>query len=83
MLEGIILGVVSWLSVLLSWWHLPEKVKRFCLEHPVLSDISAGLLTYLFLSSISKSLVAAVGAAISGLLINFSIMGAKWRQNAS
>lgn len=73
MIEGIALGVVSWLSLFMSWYHLPPKVKKFTLEHPVVADLSAGILVYFFLSSISKSIIAAVGAVVSGLLINFSL----------
>lgn len=82
MIEGLMLGFISWLSILLTWWHMPARVKDWCLNHPVISDITAGALTYFFLSSISKSLVAAVGAVFSGLLINLSIMGAHWSQDA-
>ena len=74
MIEGIILGCVSWISLVLSWWHLPEWIKRFTLRHPVMSDIAAGALVYFFLSSISKSLVAAIGAVFGGLLTNVSLL---------
>lgn len=78
MLEGLFLGLISWLSLIISWWHLPERIKRFCLNHPLLSDLSAGVFVYMVLSSISKSLVAAVGTVFAGLLVNFSILFAKW-----
>lgn len=76
MIEGLILGGVTWLSLVLTWWHLPNPFKTFTRKHPVISDVAASALTYLTLSSISKSLVAAVAAIFCGLLINFTIMGA-------
>ena len=78
MFEGLILGVISWISLLLSWWHLPEKIKTFTLKHPVLSDIVAGAFIYIMLSSISKSIVAAVGAIFGGLLTNITLALAFW-----
>ena len=74
MLPGIVLGIISWLSIMLSWWHLPEAIKNFTRKHPVLSDIAAGLLTFGLLSGISKSLVAVIGSVVTTLLINLSIM---------
>ena len=76
MIEGIVLGVVTWLSMMLTWWHLPDPLKKFTRNHPVMSDLAGSALVYLALSSVSKSLVAVVGAAVAGLLINFAIMGA-------
>lgn len=77
MIEGAILGLVSWASLMLSWWHFPEPIKKFTKSHPVISDISAGLFIYLMLSSVSKSLIAVVGAIVAGLLVNFTIMFSK------
>ena len=74
MFEGMILGCVAWLSIVLSWWHMPQWFKNFTLRHPVMSDIASGVLIYLFLSSISKSLVAAVGAIVGGLMTNISLL---------
>lgn len=74
MFEGLILGLISWLSLLLSWWHLPKPAKEFTKKHPVITDISSGLFIYFTLSSVSKSLIAVVGAITAGLLVNFTIM---------
>lgn len=73
MIEGLILGFISWLSLFMSWSHFPESIKKWTLRHPVITDLSTGVLVYLILSSISKSIVAAVGAVFSGLLVNLSL----------
>jgi ABC-type Fe3+ transport system permease subunit len=83
MIEGLILGVVSWLSILGTWWHLPKKAQNFTKQHPLISDIVASALAYILLSSVSKSLIAAVGAIICGLLINYTILGHSWINNES
>jgi len=76
MIEGLVLGGITWLSLLLTWFHLPSPFKNFTYRHPLLSDFFGSVTAYLALSAISKSLVAAVGAIFCGLLINFTIMGA-------
>lgn len=76
MIEGLVLGTITWLSLLLSWFHLPSPFKKFTYKHPLLSDLIGSVTAYLALSAISKSLAAAVGAIFCGLLINFTIMGA-------
>jgi hypothetical protein len=74
MVDGLVLGIFSWLSTILSWQHLPVRVKNWTLEHPIVMDLGMSLLTYYALSSISQSLVAAIATVVSGLLVNFSIM---------
>jgi hypothetical protein len=76
MIEGIILGCITWLSIMLTWSHLPNPLKRFTRNHPVMSDLTGSIIVYLVLSSVSKSLVAVIGAIVAGLLINFTILGA-------
>lgn len=83
MFEGLLLGVITWLSMVLTWWHLPNPFKRFTKRHPVMSDLVGSGLAYLALSAVSKSLVAVVGAVTCGLLINFTIMGAKLKDEHS
>lgn len=78
MYEAIILGVLSWMSLIISWWHLPQWFKNFTKRHPVISDLSAGLLIYFMLSSVSQSLIAVGGAVVAGLLTNFTIMLGKF-----
>ena len=78
MFEGIILGIITWLSLILSWWHLPQPVKGATKRHPLLTDLGGSLIAYLGLSAVSKSLVAVVGAIVTGLLINFTLLGAKY-----
>lgn len=73
-LEGMLLGFMSWLSLMLSWWHLPESIKSFTKRHPVFSDLFAAFLTFTILTSVSKSILAVIGTIFSGLLTNFTIM---------
>lgn len=77
MINGIVLGIITWLSIAISFYHFPQWIKRWLLKHPVISDIVASGTAFFFLSSISKSIIAVVGAIVAGLLINFSIMGIK------
>lgn len=83
MIEGLILGAISWISIVLSWWHMPSWFQNFTLKHPVISDFAAGALVYFFLSSVSKSLVAAVGAVFGGLLTNITLLIATHRSQAT
>ena len=78
MIEGIMLGFVTWLSFLLSWLHFPKLIKKFTKKHPFITDIISMGLAYALLTSISKSLIAAIGAVVTGLLVNFTIIGAVW-----
>lgn len=83
MVEGIVLGAVSWLSLLGTWWHMPSRIQIFTKRHPLFSDILASAMAYILLSSVSKSLVAAVGAIVCGLLVNMTILGYTWTSDES
>lgn len=77
MIEGIMFGVISYLSLILSWFHLPTPIKNFSKKHPLVTDVTASVLVYVLISSVSKSLVAVIAAISCGLFVNFTILGAK------
>ena len=79
MVDGLILGAITWLSFVLSWMHLPKWLKSATFKFPVISDIAAGALALLLLSGISKSLTAVIGAMVTGLLVNFTLIAGSKR----
>jgi len=72
--EGVILGILSWLSLVLSWQHLPRLIKSATKKHPLISDLVAIIIAYLFLSNISKSIIAVIGAITAGVLVNITLI---------
>ena len=79
MTTGLILGVLTWLSMIFSFIHLPEKVKAFLLNHFIITDILSILLTFLALSSISQSIASVIGSITCGLLVNVSLVINKYQ----
>jgi hypothetical protein len=73
-IEGLILGALTWLSMLLSVAKLPKQIKDFLLKHHVVTDIASAALAYFMLSAVSKSLIAVIGAVVAGLLVNFTLL---------
>lgn len=73
MIDGILLGFLTWLSMIFSFTHLPERLKRFMLNHFVFTDIVSVALTFICLSSISKSLTSVIGSIVCGLLVNITL----------
>ncbi len=73
MIDGILLGILTWLSMIFSFTHLPERIKRFMLNHFVFTDIVSVALTFICLSSISKSITSVVGSIVCGLLVNITL----------
>lgn len=74
MIDGTILGVLTWLSFLLTFKHLPKIIKKILLKHPLFCDILATTICFLLLSSISKSILSVVGSIVCGLLINITLV---------
>lgn len=77
MIEGILLGLASYASMVMSWWHLPQFLKKLSLKKPILTDLAASVLVFTLLTGFSKSLVAVIGAVTAGLCINFTFVGHK------
>ena len=73
MIEGLLFGCLIFASTIFSWLHLPEWIKNFTLRHFIISELIFTLLTYLTVTSISKSLIAVIAAITSGLLANISV----------
>ena len=73
MIEGILLGVLTWLSLVFSFKHLPDKIKTLMLKHPLVCDLLATGLCFLFLSGISRSILSVIGSIVCGLLVNFTL----------
>lgn len=59
LVEATVLGVASTAGFGLTWTRIPAQVKRFCLEHPLLTDVIATWLTYELLGGTLTALVAA------------------------
>ena len=71
---GVTLGLMTWLSFVLSWNHLPKRIRRFSLKHPFMTDIFAAALAFVLLSSISSSTAAVIGMILTGLGVNFALL---------
>ena len=74
MIDGCILGVITWLSLVFTFQHLPETVKYILLKFPLFCDLLATFICFVFLASISKSILSVVGSIVCGLLVNFTLV---------
>lgn len=74
MIDGLVLGGITWLSYVISFIHFPNFLKRFMLKHFFLTDIISVTFTFFLLSSISQSLGSVVGSMFCGLLVNISLI---------
>ena len=74
MIDGIILGTLTWLSFLFTFKHLPNILKQILIAYPLFCDILATGICFLLLSSISKSILSVVGSIVCGLLVNLTLV---------
>lgn len=75
--DGILLGILTWLSMVFSFIHLPKRIKKFMLNHFVLTDLISVAIAFLFLSGISQSITSVMGSVTCGLLVNMSLMASR------
>ena len=72
--EGFILGICTWLSYCLSFIHFPNFIKKLMLKSFFLTDLISIVLTFLLMTSISKSVTAVIASITCGLLVNITLM---------
>ena len=73
MFNGIFLGILTALSMAITFLKLPRPIKRFALKHELLTDILSGLSIWAVLGFISKTLVAVIGAVVGELLLGLAL----------
>jgi len=74
MVDGILLGIICYASLILSFMHFPQVIKDFLINNFLITDILSILITFMLLSSISKSLTVVIASLFSGLLINITLI---------
>jgi hypothetical protein len=73
MLNGIFLGFLTALSVVMTFMKWPNGLKRLAVKHELLADIIAGLSVWAILGMISKTLTAVIGAVIAEIILGLSL----------
>ena len=73
MIEGLILGLMTFASLVLTYWKLPKKIQQWLLKYKLLTDFGAGVSVFLILGAISKSIIAIVGAITTSLLVGITL----------
>ena len=77
MIDGVLLGFLTWCSMLFTFTHLPNFLKRFMLNHFIFTDIICIAITFFALSSISQSITSVIGCIVCGLLVNITLVAVK------
>ncbi len=74
MIDGAILGILTWVSMIFSYRHFPLWIRNLMLRHPVMTDALATSICFFFLCSISASLTAVAASVVCGLLVNMTLV---------
>lgn len=74
MIDGIVLGVLTWISFVLSFMHFPELLRKFLLKNFFLTDIASVVISFLLLTNISKSITSVIASMLCGMLVNVTLM---------
>ena len=74
MIDGIILGVLTWISFVLSFIHFPLILKKFLLKNFFLTDIASVVISFILLTNISKSITSVIASMLCGMLVNLTLM---------
>jgi hypothetical protein len=72
MFVGIILGLLTWVSMTITFKKLPPVAQYWMKKHPLASDFIAFVATFIGITAISKTLAALFAATIAGLGVDLS-----------
>lgn len=72
--DGLLLGILTWISFVISFNHFPKFIKRFLLKNFFLTDVLSVVLSFVLLTGISKSIVAVIASMVCGLLVNLTLL---------
>lgn len=72
--DGLLLGILTWISFVISFNHFPNFIKRFLLKNFFLTDVLSVVLSFILLTGISKSIVAVIASMMCGLLVNLTLL---------
>lgn len=78
MFIGLVLGLLTLFSMVLTFEKLPPTLKWWLKEHPLLTDFLAFVFTFIGLTAISKSIAALIGASIAGVGADLALKGMKY-----
>jgi len=67
---GIVFGVMSFITMMISYREMPLSVQRFFYNRPLATDIAVSGFTLLLITGVSSSLIGAVAAMTCGFLVN-------------
>lgn len=73
LLTGCIMGMLAWLSLVMTFRYLPQKIQNFLLQNPLISDILASAITLLVLGGMSQSIVSILGTLVCAVLTEIGL----------
>jgi len=77
MIEGLFLGLLTFAGLVLIIIRLPQWIKKQLVKHHLLTDLSGIILTYMFLTGVSSSVMALFASATVGVLTTLGLLLAK------
>ena len=72
-IQGMFLGVMTFVSVITTFMKWPEPLKHWMVKHELLADILAGFTVWIFLAAISKTLTAVIGATVAEIMLGTAL----------
>lgn len=70
---GLTLGVITYISLLITFFKLPKFIRKLLARFKLFTDLIASILVYLMLGTISQSITAVTAAIVCGLLVGISL----------
>lgn len=83
MLNGIFLGILTAVSIIMTFLKWPPWLKRLVVRHELIADVIAGLSVWAILGMISKTLTAVIGAVIGEIILGLVLHWYVEKENAN
>ena len=70
LVEATVLGAASTAGFGLTWTRIPEQVRQWCVDHPLLTDVVATFLTYELLLVGTGTTTALIAAGFVSVFVS-------------
>lgn len=70
---GLALGLSTFISLVLTWWKLPKRLRLLSVKYKFWTDIAGIALVFMLITAITKSATGVVASIICGLLVSLGL----------
>ena len=75
MLEGLMIACMNIAGLGILFYKLPGFLKRFIARHPLVTDLSVTVMSWIAVSAVTQTIVGLIASMATGLMAGVALLG--------